>query len=340
MNRLGIHLPDNEVRVGFRARFIADLEIFGPKSTWFAVPVRVVVDTPYSVHHQVLWFQDEKIGHTRSVELDTCDVSYQRGSHLLNLNSRSRSNCAGCRACIHNYKDFYDQTVIRDLDRLVTREQIAAFFDRREQAGLDIAALRQIAVVTGLFGSEKAVVTHMNLIHEVVSPRGFKGELMYFGCEINSAEGLRRVADLGNFALVYAVDNFTKRSEILNRKKSKLTLDDAKRTLTLAKTLGIQTTFAYIAGIDDLISLQQGFSFLADSITRFPVVNVYQIQTPGQMRIIDVEAKGLEYYAKAREAIEQVLAQTDLRPRRWENYRPLWYDFYAGQLLSSNTFGD
>lgn len=280
------------------------------------------------------------MGDAHQVELDTCDVSYQRGPHLLNLNSRNRSNCAGCQACVHNYKDFYDQTVIRDLDRLVTREQIATFFDQREQAGLDIAALRQIAVVTGLFGSERAIVTHMSLIHDVVSSRGFEGELMYFGCEINSLDGLKRVTDLGNFALVYAVDNFSKRLEILGRKKSKLTLDDAKRTLTLAKTLGIQTTFAYIAGIDDLISLQQGFSFLADSITRFPIVNVYQIQTPGQMRIIDAEAKELEYYVKARETIEQVLTQTGLYPRRWENYRPLWYDFYVGQPLLSNTFGD
>ncbi|MBI3109465.1 hypothetical protein HYZ06_00290 [Candidatus Daviesbacteria bacterium] len=340
LNRTGVHLPDGEVRVGFRVRFITDLETSGSISTWFALPVRVQSDTPYSVNDQALWFADEKMGKTHQVELDTCDVSYQRGPRLLNLNSRSRSNCAGCTACAHNYKDLYDQTVIRDLDRLVTQKQIENFFDQKEQAGLDIAALRQIAVVTGLFGSEGAVVTHMDLIRQVVSPRGFKGELMYFGCEVNSSDGLKRLADLGDFALVYAVDNFTKRSEILNRKKGKLTLEDAKRTLTLARALGIQTTFAYIAGIDDLASLQQGFIFLADSITRFPVVNVYQIQTPGQMRIIDEEAKGIEYYIKARGAIEQVLTGTGLRPRRWENYRPLWYDIYAGQPLPSNTFGE
>lgn len=340
LNRTGVYLPNDEVRVGFRARFITDLETFGPVSTWFALPVRVQSDTPYSVKNQALWFADEKMGKTHQVELDTCDVSYQRGPRLLNLNSRSRSNCAGCTACAHNYKDLYDQTVIRDLDRLVTRQQIENFFDQKEQAGLDVAALRQIAVVTGLFGSERAVVTHMDLIRQVVSPRGFKGELMYFGCEVNSLDGLKRLADSGDFALVYAVDNFTKRSEILNRKKGELTLEDAKRTLTLAGRLGMQTTFAYIAGIDNLASLQQGFSFLADSITRFPVVNVYQIQTPSQMRVIDEEAKGLEYYVRARKIVEQVFAGTSLQPRRWENYRPLWYDFYAGQSLSSNTFGD
>lgn len=340
LNRTGVYLPDGEVRVGFRARFITDLETFGSKSTWFALPVRVTGDTPYFVHNQSLWFREEKMGKTHQVELDTCDVSYQRGPRLLNLNSRSRSNCAGCTACVHNYKDLYDQTVIRDLDRLVTKKQIEDFFDQKEQGGLDITALRQIAVVTGLFGSERAVITHMDLIHQVASARGFKGELMYFGCEVNSQDGLERLAELGNFAIVYAVDNFTKRSEILNRKKARLTLEDAKRTLTLAKALGIQTTFAYIAGIDDVASLEQGFTLLADSITRFPVVNVYQIQTPGQMRIIDEEAKGLEYYVKARKVIEHVFAGTDLRPQRWENYRPLWYDFYAGQPLPGNTFGD
>lgn len=339
-NRTGVYLPNNEVQVGFRVRFIGELDTFGPKSTWFALPVRYKIDSSYSIHDNTLWFQEEKMGRVRVIELDTCDVSYQRGPRLLNLNSRSRSNCAGCTACVHSYKDLYDQTVIRDLDRLVTRKQIEDFFDQKEQGGLDVGALRQIAVVTGLFGSERAVVTHMDLIHQVVSPRGFKGELMYFGCEVNSQDSLKRLADLGDFALVYAVDNFTKRAEILNRKKGNLTLEDAKRTLTLARELGMQTTFAYIAGIDDLASLQRGFIFLADSVTRFPVINVYQIQTPGQMRIIDEEAKGLEYYVKARKAVEQVFAETDLRPRRWENYRPLWYDFYAGQPLPSNTFGD
>lgn len=117
-------------------------------------------------------------------------------------------------------------------------------------------------------------------------------------------------------------------------------MDDAKRTLTLAGDLGAQTTFAYIAGVDDLSSLRQGFSYLADSLTRFPVVNIFQIQTAGQMEILDEEAKGLEYYAQARKAIEGVFAGTNLKPRRWENYRPLWYDVYAGIQLPHNTFGD
>lgn len=340
LNRTGICLPAGEVRVDFRARFVTDLETFGPKSTWFALPVRVANDTPYSVHNQALWFADEKMGKTHQVELDTCDVSYQRGPHLLNLNSRSRSNCGGCTACVHNYKDLYDNTVLRDTDRLVTKDQLTAFFDKKEQTGLDIRSLRQIAVVTGLFGSEKGVIEHMELIHQVVTPKGFNGELLYFGCEVNSPEGLQQLADLGDFALIYAVDNFTKRSEILNRKKGKLTLDDAKRTLSLARERSIHTTIAYIAGIDDLVNLRLGFSVLKEGLTRFPVVNIYQIQTPGQMRIIDEEAKGLEYYVKARKVIEQVFAGTDLQPRRWENYRPLWYDFYASQPLPSNAFGD
>jgi len=70
--------------------------------------------------------------------------------------------------------------------RFVTKDQLAVFFDKKEQDGLDIRSLRQIAVVTGLFGSEKGVIEHMKLVHQVVTPRGFDGELLYFGCEVNS----------------------------------------------------------------------------------------------------------------------------------------------------------
>lgn len=281
-NRLGVHLPNNEVRVGFRARFIAHVgDGDSSKSAWFAVPVRAGNDTPYTVHSGQLWFNDQPLASTHEIELDTCDVSYQRGPNLLNLNSRSRSNCAGCRACIHNYKNFYDQTVIRDQERLVTEEQIGRFFVRKEQEGLDMSSLKQIAVVTGLFGNERNVVEHMRRIHRVVEPKGFQGELLYFGCEVNSEEGLRQLADLGRVALVYAVDTFSNRGKLLNPKKAKLTLEDARLTLEFAKSLGIETTFAYVAGIDSLDELAEGFAYLSNAITRFPVVNVFQVQTQG-----------------------------------------------------------
>ena len=110
--------------------------------------------------------------------LDTCDTSYQRGPHLLNLNSRSRSNCAGCRACVHNDKTLYDGTVIKDQHELTTKDDLEIFFDDKQSKGLDVANLKQIAVVTGLFNDEAEIVQHMKDISETVRPRGFQGELI------------------------------------------------------------------------------------------------------------------------------------------------------------------
>ena len=77
--------------------------------------------------------EDKEIGKcTSEIMLDTCESSYQRGPRLLNLNSRSRSNCGGCKACVHNYKNFYDNTVIKDQKQLITEEDLEKFFDTKK----------------------------------------------------------------------------------------------------------------------------------------------------------------------------------------------------------------
>lgn len=337
-NRSGVRLPFNEVRVSYRARFIAT--VGSETSTWFALPVRATDETYFTAATGQLTFQNTVLAQIGKVHLDTCDVSYQRGPHLLNLNSRSRGSCGGCTACVHNYKDLYDATVLKDRNRLSTPKDIEAFFDEKEANGLDIASLKQIAVVTGLFGNERAVVEHMQAIAKTVKPRGFEGEFMYFGCEVNSDHALRELSELGAFTLIYAIDNFTKRHELLAKKKSSISVSTACDTLERANKYGISTTFAYIAGIDSLEEMKRGFQSLRSAISRFPIVNIFQVQTPGQLLAMDPQAKKLDYYLQARIALEKILGQTGLKPKRWENYRPLWYEVYNNQPLPHNTFGD
>jgi len=339
-NRSGVWLPNNEVKINYRARFISSELEQKDNRTWFALPIRREGDTNFSASDGYLRFRDDIFANISSIMLDTCDTNYQRGPNLLNLNSRSRGNCGGCTACVHNYKDLYDKTVLKDQKKLVSKQEISDFFDQKEQDGVNISTLKQIAVVTGLFGSESAVVEHMKLIDSVVKPKGFKGELMYFGCEVNSETALEELTALGNFSLIYAIDNFTKRKEILTKSKSLINIDTAKNTLSLAKKKGIETTFAYIAGIDSISEMKTGFEILKDSITRFPIINIYQIQTIGQLSAMDIEAKKLEYYIKSRKLIEKIFEGTDLTPKRWENYRPLWYKTFRDKPLPNNAFGD
>lgn len=222
---------------------------------------------------------------------------------------------------------------MKDTKELKTEKEIELFFEDLERKGVNISRLEQIAVVTGLFHGEERVVDHMQKIHRIASYKEFNGELMYFGCEVNSKEALRQLADLGNFALIYAIDNFSKREQILAGEKAKIDLQKARKTLQRAKEKGIQTTYAYIVGIDKLEIMEKGINKLMNVVTRFPIVNIYQVQTPGQIKVMTPFAKTLEYYLNSRKIFEKNFKGTDFKPRKWENYRPLWYDLFKGQPL-------
>jgi hypothetical protein len=55
---------------------------------------------------------------------------------------------------------------------------------------------------------------------------------------------------------------------------------------------------------------------------------------------MDPEAKKLKYYIESRKLIEGIFEGSDLAPRRWENYRPLWYKTFKDKPLPNNAFGD
>ena len=58
-----------------------------------------------------------------------------------------------------------------------------------------------------------------------------------------------------------------------------------------------------------------------------------------QAKILDEEASHLEYYLKSRQEIEKIFKDESYRPKRWENYRPLWYKCFADEELPNNSYG-
>lgn len=338
LNRTGVALLGNEVRVGYRARFNASLFNFYDRA-WFAMPVRMMSDTNFLVAQNRLFFKDHLIGEIDTPVLDTCESSYQRGETLLNLNSRSRSNCAGCKACVHNDKTLYDDTVIKDYRLLRKRREIEEFFAEKVANGLNVAKLQQIAVVTGLFANEDDLINHLKVVNDVARSYGFDGELMYFGMQLASRRAMREFAKLSHPAYVFAVDNFTRRKKAQAQAKSNHSLKDTCELMAYAKSLGIQTTFAYIAGVDPLESIWSGVELFEPYCTRFPVVNIFQVQTRLQLSQMVPDAKQLEYYIQARRIFESYFTDNRL-PRRWENYRPLWYHEYGGGIyLDAHPYG-
>lgn len=337
-NRTGVCLDDNDVRAGFRTRFNGTL-FYSNDLSWFALPVRNSSDSNFHIRNGKVYFKDFHIGIIDRPVLDTCNTSYQRGERLLNLNSRSRSNCIGCKACVHNDKSLYDNTVIKDRHELRTRQDIDNFFYEKERLGMNTSELKQIAVVTGLFRDENETLEHLRDVYNVATDHKFSGELMYFGCQLMSAAALRDFSKLGKTAIVFAIDNFTSRKENLSKAKSSLSLEDFYVSMSVAKSLGIETTFAYIAGVDDLSAISENFTYFFNVCTRFPVVNIFQIQTDLQAQALYDGAKNLEYYLQARRAIESAFFNSNMRPRRWENYRPLWYREFNGELLDVKAYG-
>ena len=80
-------------------------------------------------------------------------------------------------------------------------------------------------------------------------------------------------------------------------------------------------------------------NYLKDSISQLPIINIYQIQNNSQAIILDKNATELDYYLQSREELEKIFNNYGFIPKRWSNYRPLWYKYYNGKMLPDNSFG-
>ena len=271
LNRTGVYLDQKEIKENFRVRFKG--KILDDYQTWYAIPVRNENETLFHVNNGKILFGNIEIGTADKLYLDTCENSYQRGPTLLNLNTKSRSNCGGCKACIHSYHDIYDSTIIKDDNNAFnTEEDFEKYFIEKK---INVSNLDQIAIVTGLFGGEDKAIKHIKTVSKIAKKLDFSGEIMYFGCEINSESALRELSSLGKFGLIYALDNFSKRKLLLAKIKASKNIIDAKQVLTKAQKMGIRTTISYISGIDSIEEMKMGFSYLKDSFNSFPIINIY-----------------------------------------------------------------
>lgn len=63
------------------------------------------------------------------------------------------------------------------------------------------------------------------------------------------------------------------------------------------------------------------------------------MQTIEQSSILDNNVKSLEFYIKSRIEIEKIFKDTGMRPKRWKNYRPLWYKYFSDEILPNNSYG-
>lgn len=138
---------------------------------------------------------------------------------------------------------------------------------------------------------------------------------------------------VNNFALSLTTEVFTRRHEFLKPHKAQVSIEDTKRVLEEARERGMKASILYIIGLDPLRATLDGLRELAPHLTEFPTINLMQNYVSANEVLRDPSARSIGYFLKARKGIEEIFLPTHLRPRLWENYRPLWYTTFGEEML-------
>ena len=312
-----------------RIRFFIRLNSF-PDDFYVGLPNNIC-ESPFEIKENKIYFLNEEIGKVRNIENDTCDETYfRRNKTALTLNSNSRSKCSGCKFCGTYAQDPSDR------NNLLTRERLENKFNELEKMyEIDYSTLVEIAICTGCFSSENDVIEHLKLVREVADKRGFKGEIKYIGSQIVSEESLDFIEEeIAPFGYSLTVECFTRREQLMKPIKSNVTLDLGRDVLRRCKERGFNTTFLYILGLDPLDIISKETAKYLPLLTRFPVINLFQPYVKEHILLRDESANRLEYYLRVRKEMEKLFMSTDLRPRSWENYRPLWYTKFGEEDIN------
>lgn len=267
---------------------------------------------------------DEEVGKATEIEKDTCTDSYWRNRSHLTLNSNSRSVCRGCSFCGTYSLERADKPLTEEENL----EQRASELLQEVGSFSDVDTL---GVVTGCFPTEDATVDHIRLIRKVFSQVGFRGEIQYVGSQIRTEASLARLIEDGPFALYLTLEVFSRREVLMKKQKLSLDLFELRRLLKAAKNMGGESSFLYIAGLDQMSVILDELPQFASVVTRFPQLQTYQLYAPDQIALRDPEAGSLDYYLRLRQLAEEVFP--NLRPVTFHNYRGLWYSQYRSESI-------
>jgi len=274
----------------------------------------------YNIQQSKLFFNDIFLFDISDLVEDSCEVFYTRkNGKVLCFNPNSRSSCNGCRFCYpptsHDERQISSNMLLSAFEEWLQKNQLT-----------DLSHLEQVAVVTGCFKSEQMIIDYLFKLRETLSALSFQNEILYFGI-ISDFGNIDLLSKIKPLQLCFTIECFENREKILLKNKN-LDIDYLKEIMKKSVELGITTTFSYILGLDSLTSIQKKMFLLKDFVTAFPIVSLFQTDDV-RLQYRHADANNLYYYLQSRKNIENIFANTTLKPNSWNNYRSLWRTCYG-----------
>jgi hypothetical protein len=321
LNRYGIIVDNTDEN---RLRFNLQL-LDSDKKTYFAVCVNTYENSPFKLEDGALLLEGAPVGKVTGIEKDTCLSTYFRNNKkVITFNSNSRSKCVGCKFC--GTYSLTDEDVLE----FNTEENVKNYFNKL-LADNNIKSMRDIenvTICTGCFESEDKLIEHLLLVNDAFKDMDFKGSLNYIGSQLRDYNKIKMLSEnIDDFGMYLTLEKFLDREKFMRPEKASLTIDKAKELLEYCSSLGLTSTFLYILGLEDLKTVKHYFNYLKDSVNKFPIVQVFQDYTPYQEMYRCEEAKDVEFYLKARKAIDEIFNNKEnMNPKTWECFRSLYFD--------------
>lgn len=310
LNGVNFECDYNRMRMAFH---LADCSLFDYAKQreeldyYFALPVNP--NSPFAIVDNTVLLYDTVVGQAIGPIEDVCDSHYpRRNGTSLNINPNSRTSCSGCQFCYTAYQ------VPLDRKRLKSEADLRDFFEQwMSQYGLtDLSHLIQVSVVTGCYESSIALYQFLLTLRRVLTEYRFTGKIFYLGSQI-TADQLRGLVEVQPLCVCWSLETFERR-DLLHAQKRSVSLQDACELMDLARGLGYESTFAYIMGMESLRVVEYHFRCLRAHVNKFPIINTLQLHKYHQPTLQAQGAHRLEYYLEARQILECLFVQTEMRP--------------------------
>ncbi len=308
---------------------------FSPKltnKTFYLMICLNTTHTPFYLANSKVHLNGEVIGNLKKMENDVAELCYfRKKKRVLVLNTNERSNCIGkCKFCGTRYQ------TPRAHRKILKFEELLNWFEEIETfAKVKFSELEEICLNTGLFKNEKELVEHLIAIHNAATLLNFSGEIKYIGAQLKSEQSLKKIsAIIPKFSYYFTLETL-KQDKFLDKRKSfsPFHIEKIIKFFHRLQKYNFEISLLYILGLDPLSNVSYAFQKFKKLLTRFPVINLFQVYHPSHEVLRCSEARKLDYFLKARKIFEEIFEDTNLRPRLWENYRGLWYTRFKGEKI-------